>query len=69
MSRAPSTFRQSDLARALRAADAAGKKVKIKITRGSMEIIPIEEGEKAGASTAENAGALDAWRAGRDDQG
>ena len=69
MSRPPCTFRQTDLTRALRAADAAGKKVKIKITRGGMEIIPLEDGENAGALTAENAGALDAWRAGRDHQG
>lgn len=71
MPRAAPTFRQADLTRALRAAEAAGVKVRIKITREGMEVVPIGDGGGLAklAKPDDAGGALDAWRAGRDHQG
>lgn len=69
MSRAACTFRQADLTRALRASKAADVKVKIKITGDGMEVIPIGDHDAKAVGASGNASALDAWRAGRDDQG
>lgn len=68
MPRAAPTFRQADLTRALRAAEAAGVKVRIKITREAMEVMPIGDGDDL-AKSKDGTSALDAWRAGRDHQG
>lgn len=43
MSRGPSTFRQVDLARCLKAAKAAGVAVRIEIERGKITVIPSRE--------------------------
>jgi hypothetical protein len=42
MSRRPCSFRESDLRRALRAAKAAGVKVRVEIEVGKMTLIPVD---------------------------
>jgi hypothetical protein len=67
MSRAPSTFKQQDVTRALRACAAAGVKaqrVEIDPATGKIVMV-IGDGTEVAASEVVEPTALDAWRASR----
>jgi hypothetical protein len=54
MGRRACTFKQTDLTRALKAARAAGVKMKVEITAGKMTLVPVEDEADNGKQIAEN---------------